>query len=74
MKPILWGKNIFRFQDVFIPAMIRTEQAMAFSVTPCGNESQTLKKQDRKSTDAFKCCGWRSLLRKPWTNQPRVLS
>ena len=42
-------------------------KAMVFPVVTYGYESWTIKKAEHWKTDAFELCGWRRLLRVPWT-------
>ena len=42
-------------------------KAMVFPVVMYGYESWTIKKAEHRKTDAFELCGWRRLLRVPWT-------
>ena len=42
-------------------------KATVFPVVMCGCESWTIKKVERRRTDAFEMWCWRRLLRVPWT-------
>ena len=42
-------------------------KAMVFPVVMYGYESWTIKKAEHRRIDAFELCGWRRLLRVPWT-------
>ena len=44
-----------------------SSQTMVFPVVMYGCESWTIKKAERRRTDAFELCCWRRLLRVPWT-------
>ena len=46
---------------------VRLVKAMVFPVVMYGCESWTIKKAERRRTDAFKLWCWRRLLRVPWT-------
>jgi len=46
---------------------ILKRKAMIFPVVMYGCESWTIKKAERRRTDAFKLWCWRRLLRVPWT-------
>ena len=42
-------------------------KAMVFPVVMCECESWTIKKAERRSTDAFELWCWKRLLTVPWT-------
>ena len=42
-------------------------KAMVFPVIMCGCERWTIKKAERRRTDAFELWCWRRLLKVPWT-------
>ena len=44
-----------------------SKQTMVFPVVMYGYESWTIKKAERRKTDAFELWCWRRLLRVPWT-------
>ena len=46
---------------------VRLVKAMVFPVVMYGCESRTVKKAERRRTDAFELWCWRRLLRVPWT-------
>ena len=46
---------------------VRLVKAMVFPVVMYGCESWTVKKAERRRTDAFELSCWRRLLRVPWT-------
>ena len=50
-----------------MPTKIRLVKAMVFPVVMYGCESWTVKKAERRRTDAFELWCWRRLLRVPWT-------
>ena len=59
--------SIFKSRDITLPTKVCLVKAMVFSVVMYGYESWTVKKAERRSTDAFKLWCWRRLLRVPWT-------
>ena len=59
--------NILKSRDITLPTKVRLVKAMVFSVVMYGCESWTLKKAERRRTDAFELWCWRRLLRVPWT-------
>ena len=50
-----------------MPTKIRIVKAMVFPVVMYGCESWTVKKTERRRSDAFELWCWRRLLRVPWT-------
>ena len=50
-----------------MPTKVRLVKAMVFPVVMYGCESWTVKKAERRRTDAFERWCWRRLLRVPWT-------
>ena len=50
-----------------MPTKVHLVKAMVFPVVMCGCESWTVKKAERRRTDAFELWCWRRLLRVPWT-------
>ena len=59
--------SIFKSREITLPTMVHVVKAMVFPVVRYGCEIRTLKKAQRRSTDAFELCCWRRLLRLPWT-------
>ena len=59
--------SIFKNRDITLPTKLRLVKAMVFPVVMCGCESWTVKKAERRRTDAFELWCWRRLLRVPWT-------
>ena len=59
--------SIFKNRDVTLPTRVCLVKAMVFPVVMYGCESWTVKKADRRRTDAFELWCWRRLLRVPWT-------
>ena len=58
--------NIFKSRDITLPTKVHLVKAMVFPVVMYGCESSTLKKTERRRTDAFEVWCWRRLLRVPW--------
>ena len=50
-----------------MPTKVHLVKAMVFPVVMYGCESWTVKKAERRRTDAFELWCWRRLLRVPWT-------
>ena len=59
--------SILKSRDINLPAQICLVKAMVFPVVMYGCESWTVKKAERRRTDAFELWCWRRLLRVPWT-------
>ena len=59
--------SIFKSRDITLSTMVRLVKAMFFPVVMYGCESWTIKKAERRRTDAFELWCWRKLLRVPWT-------
>ena len=59
--------NILKSRDITLPTKVRLVKAMVFLVVMYGCESWTVKKAERRRTDAFELWCWRRLLRVPWT-------
>ena len=59
--------SIFNSRDITLPTKVRLVKAMVFPVVMYGCESWTVKKAERRRTDAFEMWCWRRLLRVPWT-------
>ena len=49
-----------------MPTKVHLVEAMVFPVVMYGCESWTVKKAERRRTDAFELWHWRRLLRVPW--------
>ena len=54
-------------RDITLPTKVHLVKAMVFPVVMYGCESWTVKKAERRRTDAFELWCWRRLLRVPWT-------
>ena len=61
--------SIFKSRDITLPTKVRLVKAMVFPVVMYGCESWTVKKAERRRTDAFELWCWRRLLRVPWTER-----
>jgi len=59
--------SMFKSRDITLPTKVRLVKAMVFPVVMYGCESWTVKKAERRRTDAFELWCWRRLLRVPWT-------
>ena len=59
--------SILKSRDITLPTKVRLVKAMVFPVVMYGCESWTVKKAERRRTDAFEVWCWRRLLRVPWT-------
>ena len=58
--------SVLKSRDVTLPRKVYIAEAMVFPVVMYGCESWTIKKAERRRTDAFKLWCWRRLLRVPW--------
>ena len=59
--------SIFKSRDITLLTKVCLVKAMVFPVIMYGCESWTVKKAERRKTDAFELWCWRRLLRVPWT-------
>ena len=59
--------SILKSRDITWPTKVRLVRAMVFPVVMYGCESWTIRKAERRRTDAFELWCWRRLLRVPWT-------
>ena len=59
--------SIFKNRDISLPTKVHLFKAIVFPVVMYGCESWTIKKAERRRTDAFELWCWRRLLRVPWT-------
>ena len=59
--------SILKSRDITLPTKVRLLKAMVFPEVMYGCESWTLKKAERRRTDAFELRHWRRLLKVPWT-------
>ena len=75
-RPLLLGKkvmnnldSILKSRDIILPTKVHLAKAMVFPVVMYGCESWTVKKAERRRTDAYELWCWRRLLRAPWTTR-----
>ena len=59
--------SILKSRDITLPTKVHLVKAMFFPVVIYGCKSWTVKKAERRRTDAFELWCWRRLLRVPWT-------
>ena len=59
--------SIFKSRDITLPTKVHLVKTMVLPVVTYGCESWTVKKAERRRTDAFELWCWRRLLRIPWT-------
>ena len=59
--------SIFKSRDITLPTKVRLVKAMVFPVVMYGCESWTVKKAERRRSDAYELWFWKRLLRVPWT-------
>ena len=59
--------SIFKSRDITLPTKVHLVKAMVFPVIMYGCESWTVKKVERRRSNAFELWCWRRLLRVPWT-------
>ena len=59
--------SILKSRDITLSTKVHLVKAMVFPVVRYGCESWTIKKAERRRTDAFELWCWRRLLRVPWT-------
>ena len=59
--------SILKSRDITLPTKVHLVKALVFPVVMYGCESWTIKKAERRRTDAFELWCWRRLLRVPWT-------
>ena len=69
---LLFGRNIMtnldsilKSRDIILPTKVRLVKAMVSPVVLDGCESWTIKKAERRRTDAFELWCWRRLLKVP---------
>ena len=66
--------SMLKSRDINLPTKVRLVKAMVFPVVMYGCESWTIKKAERRRTDAFELWCWRRFLRVPWTARRSNLS
>ena len=59
--------SILKSRDIILLTKVHLVKAMVFPVIMYGCESWTVKKAERRRSDAFELWFWRRLLRVPWT-------
>ena len=59
--------SVLKIRDITLPTKVHLVKAMVFLVVLYGCENWTIKKAERRRTDAFELWCWRRLLRVPWT-------
>ena len=59
--------SLLKSRDITLPTNVYLVKARVFPVVMYGCESWTVKKAERRRTDAFELWCWRRLLRVPWT-------
>ena len=59
--------SILKSRDITLPTKFCLVKAMVFPVVMYGCEIWTVKKAERRRTDAFELWCWRRLMRVPWT-------
>ena len=59
--------SILKSKDITLPTKVHLVKDMVFPVVMYGCEIWTIKKAERRRTDAFELWCWRRLLRVPWT-------
>ena len=59
--------SMLKSRDITLSTKVHLVKAMVFPVVTYGCESWTIKKAERRRTDAFELWFWRRLLRVPWT-------
>ena len=61
--------SMLKSRDITLPANVCLVKALVFPVVMYGCERWTIKKAERRRTDAFKLWCWRRLLRVPWRSK-----
>ena len=61
--------NILKSRDITLPIKVHIVKATVFPIVMYGCESWTIKKTERRRTDASELWCWRRLLRVPWTTR-----
>ena len=59
--------SILKSRDITLPTKVCFVKAIVLPVVMYECESWTIKKAERRRTDAFELWYWRRLLRVPWT-------
>ena len=66
--------SLFKSRDITLPTKVHLVKAMVFPVVMYGCKSWTVKKAERRRTDAFELGCWRRLLRVSWTARRSIQS
>ena len=66
--------SILKSRDITLPTKVRLVKTMVFPVVMYGCESWTVKKAERRRSDAIELWCWRRLLRVPWTARRSIQS
>ena len=66
--------SILKSRDITLPTKVCLVKAMVFPVVMYVCESWTVKKAERRRTDAFELWCWRRLLTVPWTARRSIQS
>ena len=66
--------SILKSRDITLPTKVGLVKAVVFPVVMYVCESWTIKKAERRRTDAFELWCWGRLLRVPWTARRSNLS
>ena len=69
-------ESILKSREITMSTKVHVVKAMVFPVVMYRCESWTIKKAERRRTDAFELWCWRRLLRVPWTarrSNPSIL-
>ena len=61
--------NILKTRDITLPTEVHLVKAVVFPVAMYRCESWTVKRAERRRTDAFELWCWRRLLSAPWTSR-----
>ena len=69
MSYLIKMENIvsIKSRDISLPTKVHLVKAVVFPIVMYGCESWTIKKAERRRTDAFELWCWRRLFRVPWT-------
>ena len=65
--------SIFKSRDITLLTKVCLVKTMVFPVVMYGCESWTVKKAERRRTDAFELWCWRRLLKVPWRSNQSIL-
>ena len=65
--PMIKTSTVLKSRDITLPTRVHIVKTMVFPVVTYGWESWTIKKAERRRTDAFELWCWRRLLQFHWT-------